>query len=131
LNQNSDRGKKAFILFCVVTIALSIDMIISSFSDVLLQHYSTQRIWGFITLFVAVTAIIYAGGQYLLNDYIKKVIIELRNKKRDIGLMYKALSIIQYIIVVILSVIILQIIFLHQYSASLIILATLPIFQQA
>jgi hypothetical protein len=80
-------------------------MIISSFSDVLLQHYSTQKIGGFITLFVAVTAIIYAGGQYLLIDYIKKVSIELRNKKRDIGLMYKALSIIQYLIVVILSVI--------------------------
>jgi hypothetical protein len=119
------RRKRGLVVFCVVTIALSIDMIISSFSDVLLQHYSKQNIWVLITLFVAITAIIYAGGQYLLNDFVKKVSSKLRYTKRDIGLMYKILSIIQYVIVSIISIIILQIIFLHQYSLLLIILATI------
>jgi hypothetical protein len=56
---------------------------------------------------------------------VKKVSSELRKKKRDINLMYKIVSVVQYIIVSIISVIILQIIFQNLYSTSLIILATI------
>jgi hypothetical protein len=119
--------KKAFVLFSIVTTALVIDMLISSFSDVFLPevHSSTQNVTGLIVSFIVLAIIIYGGGQLLLNGFVKRVSTELRNKKRDIGLMYKVLIIIQYIIVSIISVIILQIIFLHQYSTSLIILATI------
>lgn len=112
--------KKAFVLFSIVTTALVIDMLISSFSDVFLPevHSSTQNVTGLIVSFIVLAIIIYGGGQLLLNGFVKRVSTELRNKKRDIGLMYKVLIIIQYIIVSIISVIILQIIFLHQYSTS-------------
>ena len=67
-------------------------MLISSFSDVFLPevHSSTQNVTGLIVSFIVLAIIIYGGGQLLLNGFVKRVSTELRNKRRDIGLMYKA-----------------------------------------
>jgi hypothetical protein len=123
--------ERTFVLFCFVTIALLVDMLISSFSDVFFQQFSVRNVFGLDTLFVVISGVIYVGGLFILNDFVKKVSSELRNKKRDIDVMFKAVSLLQCVIFSIILVIILQIIFRNQYSSSLVIFVTITSYVQA
>jgi hypothetical protein len=51
-------------------------------------------VFGLNTLFVIISGIIYVGGLFILNDFVKKVSSELRNRKRDIDVMFKAVSLL-------------------------------------
>jgi hypothetical protein len=85
--------RRTFILFCPVTVALSVDMLISSFSDVFFQQFILDHVYGLVILFIATTAIIYAGGQSILTDFVRKISAELCHKSRDTNFMFDSFSI--------------------------------------
>jgi hypothetical protein len=103
----------------VVIAALLIDMVISSFFDIIGKKVSAMLI------FMVLLAIIFAGGQYILLGFVKSVSKGLRSKKTDINITYRAVTIIQYVISVILVILVLQILLASYFSSSLIIAATI------
>lgn len=100
-------------------------MLISSFSDLFFPLFSIQNVFGLVILFIVTSTVIYGGGLSILNGFVRIVSTELRYKRKDIRLLFKTLSIIQYLIILILTGIVIQIILQHQYSSSLIILVTI------
>ena len=100
-------------------------MLISSFSDLFFPLFSDQNLFGLVILFIATSAVIYTGGLSILNSFVRNVSAELQYKRKDIRLMFKTVSILQYLIVLVLSVIAIQIVLQHMYSSSLVILVTI------
>lgn len=110
------------ILASILITTLLVDMILSSFFDVLGQKLVST--WGLV-LFIGNTMIIFGVGQYLLLGYVKRATQDLRTKKVGIKITYKIVEVVQYVVCGIIGLIILQIIFYSQYSTKLIIAATI------
>src|SRR5262249_29301541 len=116
-----DTNLGILILASILITAMLIDMIISSFIDVI---GSLTSQWG-IVLFIVLLAVIFGTGQYLLLGFVKQVSKDLRKKKIDIAVTYRIVVVVQYVVSAILILVVLQIILGSYYSARLIIAATL------
>lgn len=82
--------KKATFLMIVIIIALIVDMIFSTFSDIL-EHQS-MSVFGLV-LFILTVLIIYGIGQYFLLGLFKQISKDVRDKASYFNKLYKVLSI--------------------------------------
>lgn len=113
--------KKISILIAVIIVALSIDMAVSTFSDILKQELiSTLGLASFVSIIVT----IYGVGQYLLLGFLKHLSRGVRSKASYFDVLYKTLTIAQYLIAGILFVVIIQIVLSSHYYIISTIAAT-------
>ena len=117
-----DNGARILVLASILIMSLLIDMILSSFFDVLGRTLVST--WG-LALFVLNTTIFFGVGQYLLLGYVKRATRGLRTKKVEINVTYRIVTIVQYGICLVLGLIILQMIFNSYHSTWLLIAATI------
>ena len=96
-------------------------MILSSFFDVFGQVLISR--WGLI-FFIVNTVIIFGVGQYLLLTYVKRATEGLRTKK-GVKATYSLVVVVQYIVIGMLGLMILQMLFNSHYSTLLIIAVTI------
>jgi large-conductance mechanosensitive channel len=113
--------KRNSIMISVLVAALMADTMISNISDII----SPQLISVFgVALFIALGLLIFGPGQYLLLDYVQKVSRDLRKNKPNLNLIHKAVTITQYVLMAILSIMFIQIILTSQYYVVLLVAAT-------
>jgi hypothetical protein len=113
--------KKISTLVLVITTALIVDMIFSTFSDILKEE--SISLWGLL-LFITTVLTIYGAGQYFLLGFLKQLSSAVRSKAPYFNKLYKLLTISQYVIAGILIVIIFQIVLYSHYYVILTIAAT-------
>src|SRR5919204_1880885 len=90
-------GKRLFIMFLCVIIALIIDISISSVADIVSKQ--AVSIWGII-LFVLISAI-FVIGQYFISESIKSKIKESKIMSDRLRILQKMVTIVQYTLTVI------------------------------
>src|SRR5437867_1597868 len=110
--------KRNSIIVSVLVTALMADTMISNISDII----SPQLISVFgVALFIALGLLIFGPGQYLLLNYVQKVSRDLRKNKPNLNLIHKAVTITQYVLMAILSIMFIQIILTSQYYVVLLV----------
>ncbi len=107
-----DSDKKLFTLMLVVTVAITIDFLIGNIADFIPEQISS---WSGVSVFVVIT-VIFAVTQYLILNYVKQLNKETKDRISHLQLLQTGASIGQYILVAVIALVILQIIFIHEYN---------------
>jgi hypothetical protein len=116
------------ILAFILVIAISIDMLVSSFLDILHPHLpSTLQ----LILFIFLAAIIYGVNQRMSKSIARSKELQKQSDYRYFGIIYKSIAIVQYAIIVIIALTVLQMVFFSQFDTILIIAAIIVSFVPA
>ena len=108
-------GRKLFVMFLIVMIALVIEYGISNVADILSKQITTFQ---GIALFIVIAAI-YVVGQYFILQMIKAKNRESKIKAPFSKLVTKSVTIVNYVLAAIMVFIILQIAFVSHYYTNL------------
>ena len=109
-----DTSKRLFTLMMIVIATITADSLIGIVADFIpVQLSSRSGVFVFILI-----AVILAITQYLILDYVKQSNKETRKRERAFRLqkLHTGVSLAQYTIVTIITTVILQVLFLQQYS---------------
>src|SRR5215212_3231754 len=106
-------SRKFLVIISIVVSFLIMDISLSNISDIV----SVSTSWGFAA-FIAV-AIVYAVGQYLILDFVKKKSKRIRMKSPHFNKLSTIMKIIQYVLTAIIVFIILQIFVNSYYYTSM------------
>lgn len=124
----SDRrmNKLVFIVVCIVIIVLLSDTSIAQIYRIMRGNfYSTENFREATSLDVAIftlLAIVYAVGQYVILNFVKNKSRLVKNHKSfHHGRMTKAISVLQYVVVALLSLLVAQMVLTSSYSVLLLI----------
>lgn len=104
--------KKLFTLMLIVIVAITIDFLIGNVADFIPEQISSQS---GISAFIVI-AVIFAVTQYLILNYVKQLNKETRDNISHLQLLQTGISIGQYILAAVIALVVLQIIFIHEYS---------------
>ena len=107
-----DSDKKLFTLMLIVIVAITIDFLIGNIADFIPEQLSS---WSGVSVFVVVT-VIFAVTQYLILNYVKQLNKETKDRISHLQLLQTGASIGQYILLAVIALIIIQIIFIDEYS---------------
>jgi hypothetical protein len=77
-------------LASILITAMLVDMIISSFFDIIGGKLASTL---GLVLFIVLLVVIFGMGQYLLLGFVQQVSKDLRKRKRDINLTYRLVTI--------------------------------------
>ena len=108
-------GRKLFVMFLIVMVALVIEYGISNVADILSKQITTFQ---GIALFIVIAAI-YVVGQYFILQMIKAKNRESKIKAPFSKLVTKSVTIVNYVLAAIMVFIILQIAFVSHYYTNL------------
>jgi hypothetical protein len=109
-----DTSKRLFTLMVIVIATITADSLIGIVADFIpVQLSSRSGVFVFILI-----AVILAITQYLILDYVKQANKETRKRERAFHLqkLHTRVSLAQYTIITIITTVILQVLFLQQYS---------------
>jgi hypothetical protein len=114
-------NKFTFVVICVITSALIIDTsIIKVYYFNAVQSSDNSSVIIFIVI-----SFISLIGQYLVLEYVKKNSREIRNnKKLHLGVLHKAVALIQYGLIAINVILILQMVTVSRYYVAYLVIAT-------
>lgn len=104
----------------IIISVMILDMFLGTFFDILKKQLSSEA--GMI-FFIIISLFLFSIGQFFLMRFVKEKGREIR-KSTPFEAITKGTTVIQYIILAIISVMIIQMIFSSKYSRDLIILAT-------
>jgi hypothetical protein len=107
-----DSDKKLFTLMLVIIVTISVESQIGYIADFIPKQLSSDI---GITIFVTIAAI-FMVTQYLILGYVNQLNKETKDSISHLQLLQTGASIGQYILVVVIAVVILQILFMHEYS---------------
>jgi hypothetical protein len=107
-----DSDKKLFTLMLVIIVTISVESQIGYIADFIPKQLSSDI---GITIFVTIAAI-FMVTQYLILGYVNQLTKETKDSISHLQLLQTGASIGQYILVVVIAVVILQILFMHEYS---------------
>lgn len=111
-----DTSKRFFTLMMIVIATITADSLIGIVADFIpVQLSSRSGVFVFILI-----AVILAITQYLILDYVKQPNKETRKKERVFHLqkLHTGVSLAQYTLITIITTVILQVLFLQQYSTE-------------
>ncbi len=109
-----DTSKRLFTLMMVMIVAITADSLVGIVAD-FIPHQLSSRSGVFV--FIVITVIL-AITQYFILDYVKQSNKETRKRERAFHLrkLHTAVYVAQSMIVAIITIVILQVLFLQQYS---------------
>ena len=107
-----DSDKKLFTLMLVVTVIIILDSEIGYISDFIPETISSQ---GGISLFIGF-AMIFIVTQFFILNYVKQLNRENKDRISHLHLLQTGVSVGQYILIAIIVIVVLQILFLQEYS---------------
>ena len=107
-----DSDKKLFTLMLVVTVIIILDSQIGYISDFIPETISSQ---GGISLFIGF-AMIFIVTQFFILNYVKQLNRENKDRISHLHLLQTGVSVGQYILIAIIVIVVLQILFLQEYS---------------
>jgi hypothetical protein len=104
--------KRLIMLMLVVTVTITIDSEIGYVADFIPEQLSSNTgVFGFISI-----AVIFTITQYFILDYVKQLNKETRQRVPLLTKLHTGISIAQYLLVVVIAIVILQILFMQQYN---------------
>lgn len=103
---------RLFVLMLVVTVTITIDSEIGYVADFLPEQVSSNTgVFVFILI-----AIIFAITQYFILGYVKHLNKETRQRVPHLSKLHTGISVAQYLLAVVITMVILQILFMQQYN---------------
>ena len=108
-----DASKRLFALMMVMIVAITADSLVGIVADFIPNQLSSRS---GVFVFIVITVIL-AITQYFILDYVKQSNKETRKRERAFHLrkLHIGVSLAQYTIVAIITIVILQVLFLQQY----------------
>jgi hypothetical protein len=107
-----DTSKRLFMLMMVMIVAITADSLVGIVADFIPNQLSSRS---GMFVFVVIT-VIFAITQYFILDYIKQSNKETRERAFRLQKLHTAVYAAQSMIVAVLAIVILQVLFLQQYS---------------
>jgi hypothetical protein len=108
----TNSSKKLFMLMIVVIIIIIIDSQIGYIADFIPEQLSS--IAGIVTFIIF--AVIFAITQYLILAFVRHSNIEMRQRAPHLHILHTAVSVAQYVLIVVMALVILQILIAQQYN---------------
>lgn len=115
-NNNDTSYRIPFFAFSILVACQIIDAVLSNLTDVAGQELASSR--GIILFFVN-TSILFIISQYLLLGYVRKSSLAIRKIRREQGVIHKSVISIQFLLIAIFCLIVLQLVFDSYYSTVL------------
>jgi MFS family permease len=116
-----DSGRNNSIIFFVLISALVADTVLSNISDITGDQGNSAVA---LVSFIVIVAAVFGAGQLLMLGYIKQTSSELRDKKHELGSIYKAIMVTQYVLMGILALMTMQMALASQYYVGMLVAAT-------
>ena len=107
-----DNEKKLFTFMLVVIVVITVDSQIGVVADFIPEQISSRS---GVSIFIVI-AVIFAVTQYLILNYVKQLNKETKDRISHFQLLQTGASVGQYILVAVIALVILQIVFIHEYS---------------
>ena len=107
-----DPDKRLFMLMLVVVIAITADSQIGYIADFIPEQLSSS---GGVFVFILI-AVIFVVTQYFILDYVKQLNKETRQRVPHLSKLHLGVSVAQYSLAGVITIIILQILFIQQYN---------------
>ena len=107
-----DSDKKLFMFMLVVIVVITVDSQIGVVADFIPEQISSRS---GVSIFIVI-AVIFAVTQYLILNYVKQLNKETKDRISHFQLLQTGASVGQYILVAVIALVILQIVFIHEYS---------------
>ena len=107
-----DNEKKLFMFMLVVIVVITVDSQIGVVADFIPEQISSRS---GVSIFIVI-AVIFAVTQYLILNYVKQLNKETKDRMSHFQLLQTGASVGQYILVAVIALVILQIVFIHEYS---------------
>jgi hypothetical protein len=109
-----DPDKRLFMLMLVVVIAITADSQIGYIADFIPDQLSSSG-GVFVSVFILI-AVIFVVTQYFILDYVKQLNKETRQRVPHLSRLHTGISVAQYLLAGVITIIILQILFIQQYN---------------
>ena len=107
-----DSDKKLFMFMLVVIVVITVDSQIGVVADFIPEQISSRS---GVSIFIVI-AVIFAVTQYLILNYVKQLNKATKDRISHFQLLQTGASVGQYILVAVIALVILQILFIHEYS---------------
>jgi hypothetical protein len=121
LSSYSKKNYKIFTIVCFLVFALIIDTLIVSVPDFLQDRIVSSP---GIALFIMIAAS-YVAGQYFILHFIKQKTKDIRSKSIQLNTTHLVVTAVQYTLIAIFGLVILEILITNQYHITSLIAATL------
>ena len=106
-----DNEKKLFTFMLVVIVVITVDSQIGVVADFIPEQISSRS---GVSIFIVIA--VFAVTQYLILNYVKQLNKETKDRISHFQLLQTGASVGQYILVAVIALVILQIVFIHEYS---------------
>ena len=107
-----DSDKKLFMFMLVVIVVITVDSQIGIVADFIPEQISSRS---GVSIFIVI-AVIFAVTQYLILNYVKQLNKATKDRISHFQLLQTGASVGQYILVAVIALVILQILFINEYS---------------